>query len=103
MDFREGVHINIMILKAKESVGVMPHSVLVDYGISPVDGKENKKVWPKFERGSFCIVKGERYNVTKNHPFFEGAEKLPSFKVSGGKKISDDNSPSPNKGNRPNS
>ena len=90
-----------MVVKAKESVGVMPHSVIVDYGISPVDGKENLKVWPKFERGSFCIVKGEKYHVTKNHPFFEGAEKLPSFKVSGGKKIPDDNSPSPNKGNRP--
>ncbi len=92
-----------MILKAKQSVGVMPHSVIVDYGISPVDGKQNEKVWPKYEIGNFCIVKGEKYNVTKNHPFFEGAEKLPSFrknddKISGSKKVSNDNSPSPYKG-----
>lgn len=95
----------IMILKAKESVGVMPPSVIKDYGISPVAGIENEKVWPKFENGSFCIVKDEKYNVTKNHPFFEGSEKLPSFrkkddKVSGGKTISDDDSPSSNKGSR---
>ena len=97
-----------MILKAKESVGVMYHSVIIDYGISPVDGKENKKVWPDSERDSFCIVKGEKYNVTKNHPFFEGAEKLPSLrenevKISGSKKVPDDDSPSPDKGNRPSS
>ena len=97
-----------MVLKAKESVGVMPRSVIVDYGISPVAGKENEKVWPKFEGDNFCIVKGEKYNVTKNHPFFEGAEKLPSFrknddKISGSKKVPDDDSPSPDKGSRPSS
>lgn len=85
-----------MILKAKETVGIMPPGVIKEFGISPVASKENEKVWPKFERGNFCIIKGEKYNVTKPHPHFED-------KLSGGKKVSDDNSPSPDKGNRPSS
>jgi len=81
-----------MILKAKETVGFMPRSVIVDYGISPVAGKENEKVWPKTEQG-FCIVKGEKYNVSKEHPFFEN-------RISDSKKVSDDDSPSSDKGSR---
>jgi len=71
-----------MILKAKETVGFMPRSVIVDYGISPVDEKDSEgnvikdeKVWPKTEHG-FCIVKGEEYNLSKEHPFFESVGKL---------------------------
>ena len=79
-----------MIVKAKESVGVMPHGNIRKYGVSPVAGRENKVVWPDSERGSFRIVKGESYNVSKEHPFFDS--------VSGSKKVSDDNSPSPDKG-----
>lgn len=81
-----------MILKAKKSVGVMPAGVIRNHGISPVAGRENKDVWPDFERGSFRIVKGEKYNVSKSHPFFEGGNK-----ISGSKKVPDDDSPSPDK------
>ena len=80
-----------MILKAKDNYGVMPPGVIKEYGISPVDEKENKDVWPVFERGAFMIIKDAKYNVSKAHPFFGGT-------VSSGKKISDDDSPSPNKG-----
>ena len=81
-----------MIVKAKVSVGVMPHGNISKYGVSPVAGRENKNVWPDSERESFRIVKGESYNVSKEHPFFDS--------VSGSKKVSDDDSPSPNKGKR---
>jgi len=84
-----------MILKAKDTYGYMPVPTSREYGISPVDGKENLKVWPKGE-GTFCIAKGEKYNVEKQHPFFESGDQ-----VSRSKKVSDDNSPSPDKGNRP--
>lgn len=61
-----------MICKAKKTYGFMPSGVVREYGISPVDGKENKKVWPPSEGDNFKIVKGEKYNVEKAHPFFEG-------------------------------
>ena len=76
-----------MVCKAKDNYGFMPQSVSADYGISPVDGKENKKVWPPGENW-FCIAKGEKYNVGKTHPFF-GDE------VPGDKKVQHDDSPSP--------
>ena len=76
-----------MILKAKETFGFMPHANVRKYGISPVAGKENEKVWPRGEN-SFKIVKGEEYNVAKSHPFF-------GDKVSGNKKVQHDDSPSP--------
>lgn len=82
-----------MILKAKESVGVMPDGVIDEYGISPVDGKENEKVWPKSERGSFLIVKGEQYNVGKAHPFFGDS-------VSSGKKVQHDSASPSDSGTR---
>ena len=81
-----------MICKANGNYGFMPQGVSADYGISPVDGKENKKVWPPGENW-FCIAKGEKYNVKKEHPFFEGS-------VSSSKNVSDDSSPSPDKGRR---
>ena len=84
-----------MVLKANGSYGVMPDGVLREYGISPVDGKENEKVWPKYEKSRFCIVKGEKYNVKKSHPFFEGGDKVPSLK-----KVLHDDKPAPDKGNR---
>ncbi len=84
-----------MILKAKGDYGVMPKQNSAEYGISPVDGKENEKVWPKYERGNFLIVKGEDYNVSKSHPFFEGGDKVFSSK-----KVQDDAAPSPDKRKR---
>ena len=47
-----------MVLKAKDNYGFMPVATSREYGISPVAGKENLKVWPKGE-GTFCIAKGE--------------------------------------------
>ena len=82
-----------MILKAKGNYGVMPVGVIKEYGISPVDGEENKKVWPVIERGAFMIIKDAKYNVIKEHPFFEG-------KVSSGKKVLHDDSPSSDSGQR---
>ncbi len=58
-----------MVLKCKGNYGFMPVSKSRKYGISPVAGKENLKVWPKGE-STFCLVKGEKYNVEKAHPFF---------------------------------
>ncbi len=81
-----------MILKCKGDYGYMPPSKIKKYGISPVNGKENLKVWPKGE-GTFRLVKGENYNVEKAHPFFEDGDK-----VSGSKKVLHDNKPSQNKG-----
>ena len=79
-----------MICKAKDNYGFMPSGNAREYGISPVDGRENEKVWPKGEAG-FKIVKGESYNVEKNHPFFES-------KILSGEKVSNDHSPAPDSG-----
>ncbi len=83
-----------MVLKCKGDYGYMPVSTSREYGISPVDGKENLKVWPKGEN-TFRLVKGEQYNVEKPHPFFEGGDK-----ISGSKTVLHDGTPSPNKGSR---
>jgi len=87
-----------MVLKAKGNYGFMPPSKSKKYGISPVDGKENLKVWPKGEN-TFCLVKGEKYNVEKPHPFFEGDSK-DSIEVLSPKKVLHDNKSAPNKGSR---
>ncbi len=83
-----------MILKAKGDYGQMPVSKSAKYGISPVDGKENKKVWPPGSK-FFRIVKGESYNAKKQHPFFESKG---GHKVSGDKVLHDDPTPPANKG-----
>lgn len=84
-----------MVLKCKGNYGFMPVPKSRKYGISPVAGKENLKVWPKGEH-TFCLVKDENYNVEKAHPFFEGGNT-----VSGSKAVLHDDTPSPNKGRRP--
>ncbi len=83
-----------MVLKCKGNYGSMPTSKSRKYGISPVDGRENLKVWPKGSK-IFRLVKGESYNVAKPHPFFEGGNK-----VSDDKKVQHDSPPPADKGKR---
>ena len=83
-----------MVLKCKGDYGSMPPSKSKKYGISPVDGKENLKVWPKGAK-IFRLVKGESYNVGKAHPLFEGGDK-----ISDSKKVQHDNPPPADKGKR---
>ncbi len=83
-----------MVLKCKGDYGSMPQSKIKKYGISPVDGKENLKVWPKGSK-VFRLVKGEKYNVKEPHPHFEGGSK-----VSGDKKVSSDSKRPADKGSR---
>ncbi len=83
-----------MVLKCKGDYGSMPQSKSRKYGISPVDGKENLKVWPKGSK-SFRLVKGESYNVAKAHPHFEGGDK-----VSDSQKVQHDSPRPTDKGSR---
>ncbi len=64
-----------MVLKCKGDYGFMPVPKSRKYGISPVAGKDNLKVWPKGEK-TFCLVKDEKYNVEKPHPFFGDGDKI---------------------------
>ncbi len=92
-----------MILKAKGDYGQMPLSKSKKYGISPVDEKDekgtpikDKKVWPPGSK-FFRIVKGEKYHVSKQHPFFESKG---GHEVPGSEKVQNDPARSANKGQR---